>query len=97
MPIIDITTFRLADGVDETAFLERDERARTGFLYHQPGMARATTARSADGEWAVIVLWSSEEHADAADGAAATDDATTDLMALVDRATMTRRRYETFD
>jgi hypothetical protein len=85
--LIEITTFRLADGVGDDAFLEVDERVRTGFLYHQPGLLRATTARNGD-EWVTVVLWQSEADADAA---------ATDLMALINPATLERRRYTTFD
>ena len=75
MAAIDITTFRLADGVDEAAFLAADERVRTGDLYQRPGIARATTARSDDGAWAVIVMWASRD--------AAVDLSTTELGATV--------------
>ena len=61
MAVIETTTFRLADGVDDAAFLEADEQARTGFLYHQAGVIRATTARADDGEWILVVLWASYE------------------------------------
>ena len=43
MAVIETRTFRLTDGVDEAEFLEADEQARTGFLYHQAGMLRATS------------------------------------------------------
>ena len=87
--------FRLADGVDETEFLEADEQARTGFLYHQPGMLRATTARADDGEWIVVVLWASYEDADAAAEVERTDP----HMDRLDHMTAgaDRRRYSTFD
>jgi len=95
MAVIETTTFRLADGVDEGAFLEFDEAVRTGFLYHQAGIVRATTARADDGHWVVIVMWASEEHADAA-LAAGTDDGTMQQFdQLVTGAE--RNRYRTFD
>jgi hypothetical protein len=93
--VIETTTFRLADGVAEEAFLEADEEVRTGFLYHQTGMIRATTARADDGQWIVVVLWASYEDADAAAEVERLD-------AVVERFThMTagaeRTRYSTFD
>ncbi len=95
MAVLELTTFRLADGVDEETFLAADERARTQFLYQQPGLARATTARGADGEWLVAVLWASVEDADAAVTASAHDD---DALAF-DRAITGKavRRYTPFD
>lgn len=89
MPVIDVTTFRLAPTSDEAAFLEADERVRTGVLYHRPGIVRATTARADDGEWAVIVIWGSDEEAD--------DTALDELLALADPASVERKRFTTFD
>jgi hypothetical protein len=89
MPVIDITTFRLADGVDEAAFLVVDERVRTGDLYQRPELARATTARADDGSWAVIVLWGGADYA--------VDLMTTELSSVVDASTVERRRYTTLD
>jgi hypothetical protein len=97
MAEIETTTFRLADGVDDEAFLRADERVRTGFLYRQPGLLRATTARGAGNEWIVVVLWASADDAEAAATLAQTDSANTALLALVDRPTLERRSYATFD
>jgi len=95
MAVIETTTFRLADGVDEAAFLEFDEQVRTGFLYHQPGLARATTARADDGTWIVVVLWASDQEADAALDAGANEGTIKRFMQLVDGAE--RNRYRTVD
>jgi hypothetical protein len=93
--VIETTTFRLADGVDEAAFLEFDEHVRTSFLYHQRGIVRATTARGDDGEWIVVVLWASDEDADAA-LEAGTNDGTMERFSELVTASE-RRRYRTFD
>jgi hypothetical protein len=94
MAVIETTTFRLADGVDETAFLEVDEEARTGFLYHQAGMLRATTARADDGDWIVVVLWASYEDADAAAEVERTDPAMDRFEHMI--AGAERKRYSSF-
>jgi hypothetical protein len=93
--VIETTTFRLADGVGEAAFLEADEQARTGFLYHQPGIVRATTARADDGDWIVAVLWASYEDAEAAAEVERTDEAMDRLSHMI--AGAERTRYSTFD
>jgi hypothetical protein len=93
--VIETTTFRLADGVDDAAYLEFDEEVRTGFLYRQPGMARATTARGDDGEWIVVVMWASVDAADAALEAGTDDGTMQRFIQLVDGAE--RKRYSTFD
>ena len=89
MPVIDITTFQLAEGVSEAAFLAVDERVRTGDLYHRPEFARATTARGEDGDWVVVVLWGGDDFA--------VDLMTTELASVVDAASVERRRYTTLD
>jgi len=95
MAVIETVTFRLADGVDEAAFLEADEEIRTGFLYHQPGMARATTARGDDGEWIVLVLWASPADADAAARAAADNPAAQRFSQMA--VAPAKKRYHTLD
>jgi len=95
MAVIETTTFRLADGVDEAAFLEADEEARSGFLYHQAGMMRATTARADDGDWIVVVLWASYEDADAAAEVERADPAMDRVSHMF--AGAERKRYSTFD
>ncbi|MBV9410394.1 MAG: hypothetical protein JO148_02260 [Acidimicrobiia bacterium] len=93
--VIETTTFRLADGVDEAAYREFDEQVRTGFLYHQPGIVRATTARGDDNEWIVIVVWTSDADADAALEVGTKDGTMQRFTALTSGAD--RRRYSTFD
>ena len=85
--MIETTRFRLAEGVTDDVFLVTDDKVRTQFLYQQPGFARATTARSSDGEWIVVVLWMAEEYA---------VDLPDELFEHVDRDSIERRRYETF-
>jgi hypothetical protein len=95
MAVIETTTFRLADGVDEPTFLEFDEAVRTGFLYHRPGVVRATTARGDNGEWIVVVIWASDDDADAALEAGTSDGTMQRFTQLVDGAEP--KRYRTFD
>jgi hypothetical protein len=95
MAVFELTTFRLADGVDEAEFLAADEAFRTGFLYQQPGLARATTARGDDGEWLIAVLWADDASADAA--AAITAPEVTALDALTAPGPRAQRRYTLFD
>jgi len=66
---IETTTFRLAPGADEAAFLAADRTVQTELVYLQPGLVRRTLARRGD-EWLVITVWASEEHAAAAAAAA---------------------------
>ncbi len=84
--MIETTQFRLAQGVTDDVFLVTDEKVRNEFLYQQEGLIRATTARSSDGDWIVIVHWWGEQWA---------KDLPDELLALTQDAV--RHRYETFD
>lgn len=55
--LVEVTTFRLAPGVEETAFLEADARAQEAAMLGTPRALRRTTARGDDGGWLVLVLW----------------------------------------
>jgi hypothetical protein len=43
--IVEITTFRLAEGVTDESFLALDRRLQTELVPNQPGFLRRTTAR----------------------------------------------------
>ena len=73
--MIEITTFRLTSGCEGSGFEAADRTVQTQFAYQQPGLARRTTARAADGGWVVITVWRSVEDADAAGGQWADDPA----------------------
>ena len=87
--LIETSTFRLAAGADDAAFLEAD-RVLQAELSPMPGFLRRTTARGEEGEWLVLVLWRSAADADAAGRAATPPD-------LVDPASLDVRRYATLD
>ena len=62
MSIVEVTTFRLAEGVTEKAFLALDKRIQTELVYAQPGVLRRTTARHGE-DWAVVTLWATDADA----------------------------------
>lgn len=95
--LIETTTFHLSHNSDDTAFLSADRRVQTEVVPNQPGFLRRATARDADGDWIVIVLWDSEADADAAAGEAAAHPATAEFSRLIDGSTLSRRRYTTLD
>jgi hypothetical protein len=97
MSVVETITFRLAAGVGEAAFIEADRRVQTEFAYQQPGLVRRTTARGADADWLVLVLWASDGDADAAMHLAADDPATEAFMALVDAGSVQTERYVTLN
>lgn len=95
--MIEILTFRLAEGADEADFLEADRAVQTEFAYQQPGLLRRTTARGADGTWLVIDVWRSSEHADACERAWGHDEWTSRFMSLVDSDSVRTARYQQLD
>ncbi len=97
MAVIEVRTFRLADGVDQDEFLDADQRAQTEFLYNQRGLLRSTTAQGADGQWLVVSLWASELDSDASTTAGRDDPTVSRLTALLDPSSVTTRRYKTLD
>jgi hypothetical protein len=86
--LLETTTFRLADGVDEATFLAADE-ALQAELNPKKGFVRRTTARGEAGEWLVLAIWWSPAEADAAPPAVPVD--------LVDPGSVRRGRYEALD
>ena len=59
MSVVEVATFRLADGTDEPSFLAVDRRVQTELVPNQPGFLRRTTARR-HADWLVVTLWASE-------------------------------------
>lgn len=64
--IVDVTTLRLRDGVDEATFRVADA-ALQATCSAAPGFARRTTALVAGGDILVVSLWDSADSADALD------------------------------
>jgi heme-degrading monooxygenase HmoA len=60
--IVEISMFRLAEGVADESFLALDRRVQTELVPNQPGFMRRTTARHGD-DWLVVTLWSTEDAA----------------------------------
>ena len=52
--VVEIFTFRLRPEADEADFIEADANVQAGFYYQRPGFVRRTTAKSTDGDWAVV-------------------------------------------
>ena len=89
--IIEHRTFRLADGVDEAAFLAADRRVQHEVAPFQEGFVRRTTARHDDGRWLVETRWYDRRCAEAA--AAGGGEAAAALAALVDPASERVERW----
>jgi hypothetical protein len=90
--VIEIMTFRLLGGADESAFRIVDGRVQVEFAYRQPGLLRRTLGRR-DDRWLVLQVWTSVEAADAA--AAAFDDSElgAEFIAHVDPESLSVERF----
>ena len=96
MSIVEVTTFRLAEGVTDSSFLELDRRVQTELVPNQPGFMRRTTARHGD-DWLVVTLWSTEEAAAAYDRAADGHPLQAEFVHAVEAGTFHLTRYVTLD
>ena len=96
MSIVEVTTFRLAEGVTDSSFLELDRRVQTELVPNQPGFMRRTTARHGD-DWLVVTLWSSEEAAAAYERGAEGQPLQAEFVHAVEAGTFHLTRYVTLD
>jgi hypothetical protein len=96
MSIVEITTFQLASGATETAFLAADRRVQTELVPNQPGFMRRTTARR-DGAWLVVTLWGSEQQAQDFDSVAHGHPVQEEFDSFVEPGTVMTHRFETLD
>jgi heme-degrading monooxygenase HmoA len=94
--IVEITTFRLAEGVRDEAFLVLDRRIQTELVPNRPGFLRRTTARHGE-EWAVVTLWGSDDEAAAYQRAVAGDPLQAEFEQAVEAGTFHLTRYTTLD
>ena len=96
MSIVEITTFRLAEGVTDEAFLTLDKRIQTELVYAQPGVLRRTTARHGE-DWAVVTLWATDADAAACQRAAEGHPLQAEFERDVEAGTFHLTRYTTLD
>ena len=96
MSIVEITTFRLAEGVTQESFLALDRRVQTELVPNQPGFMRRTTARHGD-EWLVVTLWSSDHAAAAFQRAVEGQPLQVAFEHSVEAGTFHLSRYSTLD
>jgi heme-degrading monooxygenase HmoA len=94
--IVEVTTFRLAEGVSDESFLALDRRVQTELVPNQPGFLRRTTARHGD-DWLVVTLWASEDDAAAFQRATEGDPLQVEFEQAAEAGTLHLTRYATLD
>jgi heme-degrading monooxygenase HmoA len=96
MSTVEITTFRLAEGVGDDSFLALDRRIQTELVPNQPGFLRRTTARHGD-EWLVVTLWASDADAAAFQRAVDGHPLQVELEHAAEAGSLHLIRYSTLD
>jgi heme-degrading monooxygenase HmoA len=94
--VVEVTTFRLAEGVTDESFLDLDRRVQTELVPNQPGFLRRTTARHGD-DWLVVTLWSTEDAAGAFRRAAEGHPLEVEFERAVEAGSFHLARYATLD
>ncbi|HWE68639.1 MAG TPA: hypothetical protein VG298_18500 [Acidimicrobiales bacterium] len=96
MSVVELTTFRLAQGANEESFLALDRRVQTELVPNQPGFMRRTTARR-DENWVVVTLWASEEAAVAFESVANGEPVQMEFDGQLEVGSVATYRYNTLD
>jgi heme-degrading monooxygenase HmoA len=96
MSVVEVSTFRLAEGVTDESFLALDLRLQTELVPNQPGFLRRTTARHGD-NWLVVTLWSSEDAAGAFERATVAHPLQVEFGQAVEAGSFHLDRYATLD
>ena len=96
MSIVEVTTFRLAEGVTDSSFLALDRRIQTELVPNQPGFLRRTTARHGD-DWLVVTLWADDSHASGFQRAAEGHPLLAEFAHAVEAGSLHQTRYATLD
>jgi heme-degrading monooxygenase HmoA len=94
--IVEITTFRLAEGVSDASFLALDKRMQTELVPNRAGFVRRTTARHGE-EWLVVTLWATEDDAAAYQRAVEGEPLQSEFEHSVEAGTFHLTRYTTLD
>jgi len=96
MSIVEVTTFRLREGVSDDSFLALDKRLQTELVPNQPGFLRRTTARHGE-DWLVVTLWAAEGDAAAFQRAVESHPLQAEFDHALEAGTLHLTRYTTLD
>ena len=82
-PVLEIVTFRTADGADETAFLEA-ARGTEAMLRDRGSLVRRVLTKADDGTWTDVVEWKSMDEALSAAKAVLQEPSFMPFMSMID-------------
>lgn len=92
-PVVEVTTFALAAGVDQATFAARDAEVEAAFTHAQPGFIQRTSGFDEDGKWAVVVLWEDMASAESSMQRFMSDPSVADYARMIDASQMTMERF----
>ena len=95
--LIEIDVFGLRAKVDEADFLAADKLVQTELCYQQAGFIRRTTARSVDGRWLVLSLFSDAASAEATADILASSPIAAALRSSIDATSRSVTRFDSLD
>jgi hypothetical protein len=91
--VLEITTFRLTEGVSVEEFLLADKAVQQEVFPNTRGYLRRTTAQASDGEWVVVVLWWGEIEIEEFNARVINEPLQEAFDELIDRSTIATKRY----
>lgn len=91
--VIEIATFTLKDGVSYEDFAPIDKAVEMEHVSKQAGFISRESAKGQNGEWLVVVHWSTIEDADASMNSFMSAEAASGFMEKIDASTMSMKRY----
>lgn len=94
MSTVETIRFHLRDGLDNEEFLRRNREVEDKYMALRPGFVSRETSQSDNGEWLVVVHWTSAEAAQETMGSFFTAAETQGFLDAVDKSTVSSGRYQ---
>ena len=91
--IMEVTTFKIKNGVSSAVFNKRDASIESDFTANQPGFIKRISGLTETGEIGVIVFWESLDNASASMKKFMGDPSVADYATMIDGSTMKLARY----
>ncbi len=91
--IMEVTTFKINDGVSPSDFSTKDAEIESTFTAKQPGYILRQSGVNEKGEYVVVVFWKSTADADASMQKFMGDASVSDYAAMIDAPSMKMARY----
>jgi len=91
--IMEVTTFNINSGVNQTAFAKRDAKVENDFTSKQPGFIKRQSGVNDKGNYVVVVYWENGANAEASMTKFMSDGSVADYAQMIDDSSMKMSRY----